>query len=413
MVIAGSLQAEQLNCTVNAEAAILMNADTGVILFEKNAHDLHFPASITKIATASYALKNNGDKLDEVITVEQEAVASISEEKKRKNNYEASSYLLVPGGTHIGLKKGEEMSLIDLLYGMMLASGNDAANVIAQHIGGTIPAFVDNLNVYLKEIGCKNTTFLNPHGLHHPKHQTTAFDMAMMAKEALKDPVFRKIVATVRYPRPKTNKQESTTLVQTNRLLKKGKYFYAKAIGVKTGQTSLAGSTLVAAAKNGDRTLIAVMLKCKEREDTLKDATALFDAAFNQTKVKKVLLRKGPQTFAIDVPGAKNGIATMIPEDLSIEYYPAEEPKVKSFLTWAAVTPPVKQGQPVGEVYLQTEDGTKLNSIPLLAQDNVDSTWLWSFKETFKGGSSFLKWLGVIIALAFLGGLFLLLRRQS
>lgn len=408
------LCAEQLSCNVDAESAILMNADTGAILFEKNAHVLRFPASITKIGTAAYALSKNRDKLDEIVVVEQEAIVSISEEKRRRGNYAAPAYWMVPGGTHIGLKKGEEMSMRDLMYGMMIASGNDAANVIAQHVDGSIPTFIEKMNAYLKDLGCTQTTFYNPHGLHHPKHQTTAYDMAIMTREAMKDPTFRQIVSTVRYPRPKTNKQESITLVQTNRLLKKGKYYYPKAIGVKTGSHSNAGCTLVSAAKNGDRTLIAVVLKCKERDETLRDSIALYEAAFNQPKVKRVLLKSGPQDFRLDLPGASDAITTLIPEDVSIEYYPAEEPRVKCYLLWTTTEPPVSQGDPVGELQLKTDDGKILQKVPLLAQADVNSTWMWSIKQTFsgKGGSPALKWMGFSVIFLFLGVLVYQLKKR-
>lgn len=406
--------AEKLSCSVGAESAILMNADTGAILFEKNAHELQFPASTTKVATAAYALHKASDKLNEILVVDQEAVVSITEEKRRRGNYSAPAYWLTPGGSHIGLKRGEEMSLNDLMFGMMIASGNDAANVIAQYVGGTIPDCMDCINAYLKEIGCKNTTFYNPHGLHHPKHQTTAYDMAVMTRDAMKHPIFRQIVSTVRFPRPKTNKQDTTTLVNTNRLIKKGKHYYAKAIGVKTGYTSHAGSTLVAAAKQGDRTLIAVLLKCKEREDTLKDSVALFEAAFNQPKVKRVFLKAGPQDFKLDLPGAASSIATLIPEDVSVEYYSAEEPQLKCFLAWSPIEPPVVQGQKVGELQLKSDDGKVVQMMPLLAQADVNSTWIWSIKKVFSGNSSspVLKWLGFSVVFLFFGGLLLQLRRR-
>src|SRR6185437_6437502 len=143
---------------------------------------------------------------------------------------------------------GEEMPLKEYLYGMMVRSGNDAANVIAEYVSGSIPTFMQELNDYLKQIGCLNTTFCNPHGLHHPDHKTTAFDMALLTREAMKNPVFREIVSTVRHKRPKTNKRPAAVLVQTNRIIKSGtQYYYPKAIGVKTGYHSRAQNTLVAA----------------------------------------------------------------------------------------------------------------------------------------------------------------------
>lgn len=382
----GALLAAPLTLEVSAESAILINADTGVILFEKQAHIPQYPASITKIATAAYTLKTKSDFLDTLVLAEQDAIATISEEARRRSNYTVPAYWLVPDGTHIGIKKGEEMSLRDLLYGMMIASGNDASNVIAQYVGGTIPSFLENLNRYLKELGCQNTTFYNPHGLHHPKHQTTAYDMSLMTCEALKNQVFRDIVSTVKYARPKTNKQVSTTLVQTNRLIKTGnKNYYAKAIGVKTGYTSLASRTLVAAAKQGERTLVAVLLKSKERDGIFRDAIAMFETAFNQPKVQRTLLKAGPQKFILELPGATSPLATYIQNDILLEYYPAEEPKLKCYLHWKNdLKFPVKKDQPIGELQLQTPKGVVTETIPLLAQNETKATWTWYFQHFFE-----------------------------
>ncbi len=128
--------------SVHAESAILINADTGTILFEKKARTLHYPASITKVATALYALLQAKDQLDTIITADQDAIASITEEAQRRSHYTVPAHWLIPGGTHMGIKRGEQLSMRTLLYGMMIVSANDAANVIAQHIGGTIPNFV-------------------------------------------------------------------------------------------------------------------------------------------------------------------------------------------------------------------------------------------------------------------------------
>lgn len=372
---------EPLDLSVNAESAILINADTGTILYEKNSNDLHFPASITKIASCAYALKKKGDHLDDIVIAEQESIASISPEAKRRSNYSIPPYWVEQGSNHIGIKKGEELTLGDLLYGMMLASANDASNVVAQYVGGTIPSFMADLNSWIQEIGCKNTTFFNPHGLHHPKHQTTAYDMALIAKEAMKDPAFRQIVSTVRYTRPKTNKQDPTTLVQLNRLLRTGRYYYPKAIGVKTGGTSVAMNTFVAAAKQDDRTLIAVLLKTKERNDIFTDAIKMFEGAFNQPKVKRVLLKEGFQKIQLDLPGATNSLKTYVKEGLTIEYFPAEEPKVKCLLVWDKLTLPIAKDQKVGELTFENTQQGVIKKVSLYAQESVKETWMHWFKN--------------------------------
>lgn len=381
ITMSGVLLAEPLSLSLNSETALLINADTGAVLYEKNADTLRYPASVTKLATGLYALKMAGDKLDVMVTAEQDAIGSVTEEALRRSNYTLPAYWLIPGASHIGIKKGEDLSLRTLLYGLMLASGDDAANVIAQHISGTVPNFMTALNAYLKELGCQNTVFYNPHGLHHPKHQTTARDMALIMQEALKNPTLCEIMATTQYKRPKTNKQESTMMVQTNRLIRKGKFNFPKAIGGKTGYYSLAGHNLAVAARDGNRTLIAVLFKCKEREEVFRDAIALFEAAFEQSKMQRILFKAGSQKFTCDVPGATSSLKTYLKDDVSLVYYPAEEPHIKCLLYWDKLNLPISKDQHVGELRLQTKSGQVLQTIPLYSEEDVGSSWLWSIKH--------------------------------
>lgn len=397
-------KAEKLALSVNGEAAIIMNADTGAILFEKNAHQLHYPASTTKIATAFYALqKIEPDKMDVQIAADQDCIGTVKEEDIRKSNYSMAPHLLIPDGSHIGIKRGEILSLRDLFYGMMVASGDDAANVIAKYAGGTIPHFMQGMNEYVKQLGCLSTTFYNPHGLHHPNQRTTAYDMALLTKEALKNPLFCEMVSTVRYTRPKTNKQEPSTLVQTNRLLRKGPFFYSKAIGVKTGYYSLAGNNLVAAAKDGDRTLITVLLKVKDRKDLFSDTKKMFEAAFSQPKVQRVLLHQGVQKFHLDLPGGTKPIPSFIQEDITLEYYPAEEPAVKCLLMWDKnIKLPISRGDMLGNIVLKIENQENVRNVPLYAAEDVAETWFYKFKSFFLFFSGWIKILGVFIAICVL-----------
>lgn len=387
---------------VRAEAAILINADTGAILYEKNPYELHYPASTTKVATGLFVLKQRGDDLDHVVSACRDAVVSISQEAKRKSNYRHPAYWLEPDGCHIGLKDGEQMSIRDLLCGMLVVSGNDAANVLAQEVGGTIPAFMDQLNAYLKEIGCKQTTFYSPHGLHHPQHQTTAFDLALMTREALKNPTFCQIVSIVRWTRPKTNKQQATALLQSNQLLRKGALHYPKAIGVKTGYHCKAKHAFIGAARSEGRTLIAVLLACPQRKHLFEDAIKLFDAAFNQPKIQLTALQAGPQSFTLTLPHADRPITTELAEQLSVEYYPSEDPQPKCLLYWEAAAVPIEKGQRVGRVQLVAQNGTVLKEAPLYASEEVSKT-MWLRRHPL---------LALLGGLAVLGlGLFFLRRR--
>lgn len=401
-VLSHSLNAALTDIEVEAEAAILMNADTGVILYEKNPHDQHFPASITKIGTAAFVLNAHLDKLNDVIVAEQDSIGWVTEEEKRKSSYSLPAYWLVPGGTHMGILRGEELPLRDLLYGLILVSANDAANVMAQHLGGSIPVFVEKLNQYVQQVGCLNTTFYNPHGLHHPDHKTSAYDMALLAKEGFKNPHFRKILSVVKHTRPKTNKQGPSPLVQTHPLLKPGKFYYPKAIGAKTGYTYLAQNNLVVAATDRERTLIAVFLKTKERDQMFKDAIKLFESAFQEEKVERLLLRQGMQKFSLDLPWSSIPLQAYLEEDITMEYYQAEAPKFKCVAEWFHLSPPIKKGQIVGQICLQDSHNHIKKNIPILAYQDLSPSWSYWFKEnvlTFRT----VKILGFLLVLVFIG----------
>lgn len=283
-----------LDVTPRAPVALLINGETGRVLYEKNATELCFPASITKIATALYAAKLQKDWQEEIV-VPSDAIGSISSSAKKKSNYKKPAHWIEVGSTHVGLKKGEKMTFQDLMGAMMVASANDAANVVAYHLGaGDIDKFMEGLNAYLQELGCKNTKFCNPHGLFSPKHQTTAADMALIARTFMKEPKLRELASSSSYTIEATNKQEKRILPNSNKLVRKGTaHHYPKAIGLKTGYTSDAGHTLVAAAKHDDRLLIVVLMQCEERQDLFEDAKNLFEKAFAEKKVTSTLLKKG------------------------------------------------------------------------------------------------------------------------
>lgn len=378
-----TLHSEPLQIDVKADAAILMNADTGAILYKKNERELHYPASTTKVATALYILKFKRDFLDKTVAASQEALVSVEHEAKRKSNYSLPSYWLEPDGSHIGIKVGEEFSMVDLLKGMLISSGNDASNVLAITAEESIPVFMDKMNSYLKSIGCQNTLFTNPHGLHDPKHQTTAYDLALITKEALKDPLFCDIVKQTRFSRPKTNKQKATTLLQTNRLLRKGQHYYPKAIGVKTGYHSRAMKTFVGAARSNGRTLIYVSFKNADRSQMFKDAIRIFDLAFNQPKIHHVMMKSGPKKFTQAFDQGSEPLQTYLKEDLSLDYYPAEDPQAKCTLVWDTLALPIVKDQRVGELRLVNNNGILVRA-DLLSANHVGYRWPYSWWRGIK-----------------------------
>lgn len=375
-------QAKPLEIDVSAESAILINAETGAILYEKNSHTPHYPGSTTKIATALYALNQIGNDLDELIEVEQEAIASLSPAKKKKDNYRNPSHWIEVGSNHISIKKGEVMPIRALLYGMMLVSANDASNVVAQYIGGTIPAFTNQLNEYLKQIGCHETNFTNPHGLHHPDHQTTASDLAKIAREAMKNAFFRELVSTVSYLIPETNKQAARRILLTNRLLRKNHSgYYNRALGIKRGYTTDSLHTLVAAAEQNGRLLIAVVLRCLEQKDIYRDVTHMFVTAFNEPKVTKRFLKAGPQPHRLQLPGASSELQTCLANDVVFSFYPSEEPQVRAVLKWDKLSLPIAKDQRVGWITIHSSDGSFKKTVELLAKDEVVPTLIYSFKQ--------------------------------
>jgi D-alanyl-D-alanine carboxypeptidase (penicillin-binding protein 5/6) len=371
-----TLQAAPLQVDVSARSAILINAETGRPLFEKNPHAPAYPASITKIATALYMLEMQGQRLEEQAVAAHEALAVASASAKQTLALGHPPYRLEPEGSHIGIRVGEVLPLKALLHGLLIASGNDAANVIAHHVAGDVGAFMEDLNLFLKAKGIKETHFLNPHGLHHPDHQTTAHDMALITREALKHPLFRQIVRTVRYPRPGTNKQPETVIVQTNKLLRQGgEHYYPKAIGVKTGHTSHANYTLVAAAEHEGRTLIAVLLDAPDMHQRYRDAIRLFEAAFHEKPIDRVLFTQAHDQFTQPVRGGKReAVQAALKRDFILTYFPAEEPSFRTEVVWRTLKLPIFSGDEVGELRLLGLQGEKIATAPLFALETVEKT---------------------------------------
>ncbi|MBI2810209.1 MAG: D-alanyl-D-alanine carboxypeptidase [Candidatus Melainabacteria bacterium] len=302
MLLAAPLASAPLKVDVTAKAAILVNAETGAVLFEKNAHMQLSPASTTKVITAACVMqKLKGYIPDQMITASYEALAIVPSSVRRAADGKHPGYRLEFGGTHMGLKVGETLPFKALMYGLMLSSGNDAANVIGEHLCGNIGRFVEEMNLFAKEKGCKNTVLKNPHGLTDTGHMTTAFDMAILAREYMKYPFLREVAKTVKYTRPITNKQPESFLHQHNPLVRPGRFHYPKCNGIKTGYTLDAGYCIVTAAEDPKRKLIAVLLGCDKIESRNKDAIALFEAAFNEKPLGRTLFSKGFDLFTCEV----------------------------------------------------------------------------------------------------------------
>lgn len=240
---------------LSSEAAIVMEADTGVILFEKNSRTPMYPASITKIATAIYAIEN-GD-LDDIVTVSSKA-----------RNTE---------GTRVYLEEGEQVTLQKLLQGLLVNSGNDAGMAVAEHLSGGVELFSSDLNEYLKNIiGIHDTNFENPHGLFNAEHVTTAEDMAKITQYAMKNEFFMDLFGTKEIEW--NGDSWDTTLYTHHKLLRETPY--EGVTGGKNGFVPQAGSTLVTTAKRENLNLIVVTLKSASESEAYKDTIKLLDYGF-------------------------------------------------------------------------------------------------------------------------------------
>lgn len=237
------------NLNINARSAIVMDFDTGRVLYEKNAYQKRPMASTTKVMTAIVALENGN--LDDIVTVSRNA-ASIH-------------------GSLMHLNAGEKLTLRELMYGLLLCSGNDAAIAIAEHIGGSVDGFCEMMNKKAKEIGAVNTNFTTPHGLDETGHYSTAYDMALITRYALNIPVFNEIVKTT------SIQIGNRFLSNTNEMLTS----YQGADGVKTGYTGKAGRCLITSATRDGRRFISVVLFCDSRAQRALSSKIILDYAFS------------------------------------------------------------------------------------------------------------------------------------
>lgn len=255
---------------VQSASAIVMEASTGTILYEKNSLDAHYPASITKIMTTMLALENGN--LSDTVTFSSDAVFKTE-------------------GSGIARDVDEQMTLEQCLYAVMLESANECAYAVAEHIGGTMENFVSMMNTKAAELGCQNTHFNNPHGLQDENHYTCAYDMALIAKAAWQNETFRIITGTPSYMIPPTNKHSEETPLQNHNCMlhpyHTSKYVYENCVGGKTGYTDAANSTLVTYAQKDGMTLICVVMNVQSPGQWL-DSRALFDYCFDNFQLLNI-----------------------------------------------------------------------------------------------------------------------------
>lgn len=327
---------------ITAHAAVLLESTSGTVLYAHNEHTLRAPASITKVMTALLALETG--RLDDIVHVSKQAAGV--------------------HGSSAQLYTGQEIRLNDLLFGMLLRSGNDAAIAVAEHIAGSVPAFAQLMNERAKELGATHTKFTNPHGLDQPGHYSTAFDLAMISRVALLYPKFADIVGTISY----LYDERSITWRNTNRLL----WSYAGAEGIKTGTTGQAGPCLAAAASREGMQLISVVLGSSNR---WKDTIRLLEYGFNEFQLVQVA--GGGEILAEVKPADSGHSLGLIPADnlLAVIRTNAKS-SLSTSIKLDKLQLPISRRQHLGtcEVYA---DGVRVADIPLLAARAVPRPALW------------------------------------
>lgn len=348
------------------DTALLLELNSGIVVYAKNAEQTVYPASLTKIMTCLVALKYAGDVLDSMkVTVSETAVEGIAE-----------------AGGIVRLKVGETMSLRSCLYYLMVVSSNEAANVIAEAVGGSIPDFVNMMNETAKSLGCTGTHFTNAHGLHDSGHYTTARDLSIITRQALTYETFREIASTAEYTVPATNLSDATHLTTTNYLiLADGNrylsddnnyytYYYDKASGIKTGYTSAAGRCVISRATDGNLDLLCIILGAdtllmsdgSTRYDSFVQAKRLFIYGFNNFAYAKLAFGgdrvypaiSAPVQFADDDRGVvlipASDINCLLPKDYDREqvtYDYSLDPKATSE-DGKQLVAPLEKGRKVG-----------------------------------------------------------------
>lgn len=357
-IVSAHAEQPKVELATEVRSAILIERDTGAILYEKNAHEPLPPASMTKIMTMLLimeAIDQGKLKLDERVR--------------------ASEYAASMGGSQIFLEPGEEMTVDDLLKGVAIGSGNDAAVALAERIAGSEEAFVHMMNEKAKQLGIKHTTFENTTGLPAKNHYSTAYDMAMMAKELLKYDLITKYTGTYEdYLREHTNKK--FWLVNTNRLVK----FYPGVDGLKTGYTSEAKYCLTATAKKGNMRVIAVVFGAPTPKARNAQITKMLDYAFSHYETKP-LYKKGETIAMLPVSkGKKKAVAVVTSEPISVLLQKGEKSEaVKT--TWKLnkkVKAPVKKGDVLGMLVVK-KDGAVIAKSPLVAKEQVEEANMWEF----------------------------------
>lgn len=382
---------DQSSISLYSQNATVYCTDTNTFLYDQNADARIYPASTTKILTAIVAIENAED-LDMKVTVSENA-----------------EYGIDPSSSHIALETGEELTLRQVLYGLLLASGNDCAVVIAEAVGGSIEGFSDMMNEKAAEIGCTDSHFSNPHGLFAEDHYTTVHDLCLIMAYAIQNETFVEIDSTLTYTIPATNKQEPRELWHGHGMLKNKYAYYEPVICGKTGYITESGFNLVTyGEKNGIHLIVATAGASQQGEDC-KDTKALMEFFFNNYSLSTISVSadnadpiKLDEDTTIPVSLPESEVKCLVPageEDTAVTYetVPAE-----------GLARPIAKGDQVGELVIRKND-TAIATLPLLSAE--------AFPEPGRALQGFARNLltaaGIVIALVLLLLLIASIRRRK
>ncbi len=353
---------------IKSPSAVLMDAGTGTVLFEKNPHEKMEPASITKIMTM-------------IITFE----ALDSEKVKLSDIIRVSERAWKTGGSQVFLGPGEEQTLETLLKCIVIASANDASMAVAEYVGGSVEGFVKLMNDKARQLGMSNTNFTNPHGLSSPEHYTTAHDIALMSKELVKYPTFFKwSTIWMDYLEHTDKKRDATMLANTNKLLEK----YEGMDGLKTGFHNKAGHCFAGTAKRGDFRLISVVLNAENSSQRFEDSTKLLDYGFGHYNSIRVV-EKGMVQKTVQVEkGHITDANVIVYEDVNLLVEKGREDRISTKVEVPdKLLAPLKKNQIVGTLIVE-QNGKIVKKVNMVISEDVTKA---SFIEVLK--RVFSKWL--------------------
>ena len=338
---ANSLEIDAYALSSSAKGMCVIDKDSKRILYSKNENEKLPMASTTKVVTLITVLQNCDD-LDEYIQVDEAAVGV--------------------EGTSIYLRKDETIKVRDLLYGLMLRSGNDAATALACHVGGSIEGFAEMMNALAKNVGANNSHFMNPHGLDNPQHYTTAYDLALITAYALNNPIFQEVVSTKNYVIEATNKSDKRYLTNKNKLLST----LDGCCGVKTGYTSKAGRCLVSACSREERTTVCVVLNCGPM---FEESTTLLNSSFEDFENVKII-DKNKEIYNEYIINENEGKLYLYTEE--DYYYPLTKNEMKDLrLEYSVTLDNAKSGDNVGEIKIFLKNDL-IKTLKLYTMNKID-----------------------------------------